>query len=218
LIIPIEMLAERYALDLAVVLHLGAHLGEEAEEYRRAGAEQVIWVEADPEVAARLAVAVEPFGHRAIQAVISDRDGDYADFFVASNDGRSSSLLTMNTHRQQHPEIVVTGAIRLRTTTIDSLCERGGIDRVDLITMDLQGAELLALRGGARSVESTRYIYTEVNVDDLYTGCPRIEALDAYLGGFTRLETALTPYGWGDAFYLRSDLVPPGAEPHAWIA
>jgi hypothetical protein len=124
----------------------------------------------------------------------------------------------MNTHREQHPEIVVTGAIQVLTTTIDSLCERYKIDRVDLITMDLQGAEMLALRGGARTLESTRCLYTEFNVDDLYTGCPSIEDLDAHLGGFTRLETALTPHGWGDAFYLRSDLVPPQAEPHAWIA
>ncbi len=218
LIIPIEGLIERYRIDLGVVLHLGAHLGEEADEYQRAGASQVIWVEADPGVFERLTTAVRPYGHRAIQAVISDRDDTETTFFVTSNDGKSSSLLPMKIHIQEHPDVVVTGRTRLRTTAVDTLCARYGIDNVDLITMDLQGAELLAIRGAARILESVRYVYTEVNVAELYTGCPMLDDIDAHLPKFVRREMAMTPHGWGDAFYIRADLAPAGIEPRTWIA
>ena len=217
-IIPISRLVERYDIDLGVVLHLGAHLGEEADEYQCAHATEVIWVEADPAIFERLAAAVRPYGHRAVQAVISDRDDAAATFFLTSNDGKSSSLFPMKTHVKEHPDVVVTGTTRLRTTAVDTLCAGHGISTVDLLTMDLQGAELLALRGATRTLESVQYVYTEVNVAELYEGGAMLEEMDAHLADFVRQETALTPHGWGDAFYIRADRVPPGTDPRTWMA
>ena len=218
MIIPIVDLVERYGIALGTVLHLGAHLGEEAVEYEAAGARDVVWVEADPNVAVRLADTVRPFGQRSVQALVSDRDGDEVDFHVSTNDGRSSSMLRMKTHLREHPEITVTASMRMRTTTVDTLCEQLGIDDVDLLTMDLQGAELLALRGAEGTLRTVRFVYTEVNVAELYEGCAQIDELDRQLAGFRRQETALTPHGWGDAFYVREEHVPPGIEPRAWTA
>jgi FkbM family methyltransferase len=218
LIIPIEQAVGRYGLELGVVLHLGAHLGEEAGEYHRAGARQVFWVEADPAVIDRLAAAVQPYGDVAIQALIADRDDEDVSFFVASNDGKSSSMLEMLTHREAHPDVSVVGQKTLRTTTVDTLCDRVGIRGVTLVTMDLQGAELLAVRGASSTLATARYVYTEVNVDELYVGAATIESLDQALAGFVRQETALTPHGWGDALYIRADLAPADVAPRTWRA
>jgi len=218
MIIPIVELVARYGITLGTVLHLGAHLGEEAPEYAAAGAPSVVWVEADPEVATRLGDAVAAYGHRAVQALVSDRDGDEVEFYRSANDGKSSSLLPMKTHLREHPDIPVVGSTRLRTTTVDTLCDELGIGAVDLLTMDLQGAELLALRGAKRTLTSVRYVYSEVNVDELYEGCAQLEEVDAALAGFRRMETALTPHGWGDAFYVRDAEVPEGLQPQRWTA
>jgi FkbM family methyltransferase len=217
-IIPITDLVERHHIDLGTVLHLGAHLGEEAADYERAGARHVVWVEAAPDVFARLAVAVEPFGHRALQALISDRDGQEVDFHLSDNDGKSSSLLAMKTHLHVHPDVAVIGSTRLGTTTVDTLCAHHTIGPVDLLTMDLQGAELLALRGATETLRSVRFVYTEVNVDELYAGCAQLDEIDEQLVGFVRMETALTPHGWGDAFYVRAGEVAPGVELRSWTA
>jgi hypothetical protein len=84
--------------------------------------------------------------------------------------------------------------------------------------MDLQGAELLALRGATETLRSVRFVYTEVNVDELYAGCAQLDEIDEQLVGFVRMETALTPHGWGDAFYVRAGDVAPGVELRSWTA
>ncbi len=218
MIIPIGELVTRHDIDLGTVLHLGAHLGEEADQYQRAGAREVVWVEADPDVAERLVVQVTPFGHRAINAVVSERDDREMTFHVADNDGRSSSLLEMETHLTQHPEVGVIGTKRLRTSTVDSICASHAVADVDLLTMDLQGAELMALRGATRTLQSVRFVYTEVNVEELYRGCATLEELDEHLHDFVRTDTALTEHGWGDAFYVRRNLVGSAIEPRTWHA
>jgi hypothetical protein len=76
--------------------------------------------------------------------------------------------------------------------------------------MDLQGAELHALRGGVKFLEGVDAVATEINFDELYVGCVRAPELDEFmqLHGFRRVETEMAQnnVGWGDALYLRVGL------------
>jgi FkbM family methyltransferase len=44
------------------------------------------------------------------------------------------------------------GAVEVETATIDSLIERGVLPRVDFIKMDIEGAELAAIKGASKSI------------------------------------------------------------------
>ena len=50
-----------------------------------------------------------------------------------------------------------------------------------------------------------RWIYTEVNFEELYEDCALVNELDCFLGRkhFTRVTTVDTGCGWGDALYQR---------------
>ena len=51
-----------------------------------------------------------------------------------------------------------------------------------------------------------QYIYTEVNIQEVYKGCNLIGELDDYLRrfGFERVAQQIyTDLGWGDAFYMK---------------
>jgi FkbM family methyltransferase len=50
-----------------------------------------------------------------------------------------------------HPSAGIPAGIRL--TTLDLFCEEHNVSRLDLIKMDIEGAELRALRGGVRSLQ-----------------------------------------------------------------
>ena len=82
--------------------------------------------------------------------------------------------------------------------------------RANLLTMDIQGAELMALRGGTETLRHVDAIQLEVNYDELYEGCPSIWDLDAFLEsqGFVRYKTD-TPFHrtWGDALYVRKPII-----------
>ena len=48
--IKIKEIKSRYSPNIKGILHLGAHHGEEAQEYYEAGYEQVIWIEGNPDL------------------------------------------------------------------------------------------------------------------------------------------------------------------------
>ena len=95
----------------------------------------------------------------------------------------------------------------MTTTRVDSLFDKNGInpEEFDFVNLDIQGVELQALKGFGRYLDNIKYIYTEVNSGEVYKNNDSIEDLDLFLSGFgfKRVETEMTPFEWGDAFYIR---------------
>ncbi len=204
--LALDDLRLKYGLRITGILHVGAHEGQEAEIYARNGVTEVTWVEANPNVIPRLRAHVEPLGHRVVLALVADRSGDEVDFHITNNE-QSSSILRMEMHQQEYPDVVVTDSIRCTTTTVDDLCALDGIAGFNMLALDVQGAELLALRGAQRVLEGIDYLYIEVNEIHLYEDGALLPELDAYLEEFKRVETKLGPQGWGDALYVRSTVL-----------
>jgi FkbM family methyltransferase len=75
---------------------------------------------------------------------------------------------------------------------------------IDFLKMDIQGAELMALRGASDSLTFAKALYLEVNEKELYKGCGQIEEIDTFLAPykFKRVLTKMTSHGWGDALYI----------------
>ena len=75
--------------------------------------------------------------------------------------------------------------------------------------MDVQGAELKVLKGIGDYISGFDYIYSEVNVASLYKNCVQLPELESYLDahGFVRRETNITEFEWGDAIFVRKELV-----------
>lgn len=200
-------LLKKHGIQLDGVLHLGAHVGQEAETYALNGARRVVWVEANPEVIETLRRNVSRFpGQSAHQAAVSDRDDLVVDFHLASN-GESSSLLRMKTHQKHYPHIPQYASIPVRTTTVDTLLKSAGISGSDLgfLNMDLQGAELKALRGMPDYLTHVRQIYTEVSFEELYEGCCLFQDLTGFLlaRGFSLTDLLPIEHGWGEALFVR---------------
>ena len=60
-------------------------------------------------------------------------------------------------------------------------------------------------KGFGEILNNIKYIYTEVNTASVYKDCALVGELDEYLSryGFSRVETKMTPFEWGDAFYIK---------------
>lgn len=72
---------------------------------------------------------------------------------------------------------------------------------------DIQGAELMALKGAGDLIKGAEVLYLEVNREPIYAGCALIDELDAWCDerGFVRVATVWTRAEWGDAVYIRKE-------------
>jgi FkbM family methyltransferase len=169
----------------------------------------MVFIEAIPDVYEKLKVNLSGYENAmAVNACLSDEDGKEVDFNISSNEGQSSSFLQFGTHKTAHPDVTFVDQIKLTTKRLDTLIDELNLNihEFNFLNMDLQGAELLALRGLGDYLRYFKYAYLEVNEKELYKGCALVEDIDLYmLGfGFRRAETMmLKHWGWGDAIYLR---------------
>lgn len=190
------------------VIHVGAHEGRELALYRRMGASPILFIEANPEVAARLrrAVADEP-DVTVAECAITDGRADTAVLHVTSMD-QSSSLLPLGEHLTLYPGIVETRAVVVPAVSLDALIARLGLDPAafNLLNIDIQGAELPALRGALGTLAHIEAVNTEINFRELYRGGTFFHELAAFLHGLGFVcEAATCPYdpSWGDALFVR---------------
>lgn len=97
--------------------------------------------------------------------------------------------------------------------TVDSIrlngwAEEVGVRDIDILWIDLQGAELKAFQGMDTLLLRTKIIFTEVEFKEMYLGQPLFREVNRYLSanGFCLLK--LYPADWfGNALYVRKDTV-----------
>ena len=184
--------------------HIGAHECEEIQFYNKLGLklEDVVWIDA---MTSKVNEATQRGIPNVYNAVITDKD-DEEIIFNVSNNVQSSSVLEFGTHSQEHPWVVYVDKINLKSITIDTFFERNNIDasKYNFWNFDIQGAELMALKGATQSIKYAKAIYLEVNEKELYKNCGLITEIDTFLlqYNFKRVLTNITQHGWGDALYI----------------
>jgi len=196
-------LCKTIGITVKGILHVGAHTAEELVAYNQYGITNVVWVEAN----AQLVEHLKQRGiNNVIHAAVSDKEQDVT--FHISNNKQSSSILELGTHLDHYPSIQYIAEVTMKSKTLKTIYEENQLD-VDMYNMwnlDIQGVELLALKGAQDILNHVDVIYTEVNYEAVYKNCPRMWDIDNYLRdfGFTRFSTSLVGQGWGDAVYLKN--------------
>ena len=136
----------------------------------------------------------------------SNESGNKIKLHIANNT-QSSSILKLGKHSDLYPDIKYINEMDVETDTINQIFQKKyNIREFNFINLDIQGAELLALKGSDKILSHIDAIYTEVNLDEIYLNCAKIEEIDEYLKkfGFERvlLETPDSDL-WGDALYIK---------------
>lgn len=201
----IDFLKSVKRLDINVkgVIHVGAHWGQEYDVYKDCGASHCVFIEPCKEALRVLRQRLAAYDDVIIyNCACSDHEGNEVMNVSNANQGMSNSLLKPVKHLEYYPEIPFMEGERVPVRTLDSLPITR--ERYNVLAMDVQGAELLVLKGAVQTLKHIDCIYTEVNDEELYEGCARVSELDAFLYEFTRTESKwVSGKGWGDAIYVR---------------
>lgn len=178
----------------AVVLDVGAHYLEEAC-HLIPYLEGVEWhaFEADPACCRGCAEFVVPLLERrgwkvaVRQVAVCDEVGERELYLSERKTGEpwtaSSSICRPKNVLAAYPWLHFPRQIRVPSTTLDAYCSSAGIIRVDLLKMDVQGAEISVVRGGQETLKRTRYVVTEVVENEEYEGQVGLDGLVAAMPG-----------------------------------
>ncbi len=164
-------------------MHVGANTGQERALYSEYGL-RVLWVEPIAEVFDELVANLASYPRqRAIRALLTDQDDAEYDFGISSNKGQSSSLLPLARHREMWPRIEYVESRRLRGITLQSLFRRERLSARDYqaLVLDVQGAELMVLKGAGDLLQEFRFIKAEAADFESYAGGARLDDLQVYL-------------------------------------
>ena len=206
MLIDFNYIVNKYSMPNGII-HIGAHLMEERGRYLANKLDNTIWIEANPKVFSQIDfINKEENKEQAFNFAISDIDNSIYKFYITNN-GESSSILELDKHKIHHPHIHVTEVIEVESKRMDTLINENNINikNYDFINLDIQGAELLAMKGFGNYLNNIKFIYTEVNIESLYKDCALLHNIDEFLKEFKfeRVETFITQFNWGDALYIK---------------
>ncbi len=219
MLLDLHQICNKYSFKPKGVIHVGAHLAEEFPLYNSLGINNVIWIEGNEKIFNQINNNLKTIpGQIPLLAIVSDEDGKEFKFNISDNgkndqfSTHASSILEPGKHLDHYPHVTFKETETVTSITLDTLLSDNSIDTslYDFINLDIQGAELLALQGFKKGLPNINYVYLEVNEVEIYKGCPLIGDIDNFLKnlGFERTETHMTVQEWGDAFYIRKELIP----------
>jgi FkbM family methyltransferase len=152
---------------------------------------------------------------RLVERAVCDVDGDtvfhpidgtrtrtpHAD----GNIGASSLYLASGDYPHEQ---YVQGTICVPATRLDTWARGAGVDAVDVLWMDVQGAELRVLRGMGELLRTVRIIHTEVEFRSIYSGQALFPEVDGFLraAGFVQRATMYRDEWFGNLVYVRAEL------------
>jgi FkbM family methyltransferase len=202
--------------NVKVIFDIGAANGRTSEQYHQAFPNATIY-------------SFEPFpdSFKALQSFAQDKPyivplnfavSDQvatADFHVtALNDASSlfSPNMTGSSFDRHH---VHKNTIQVKTTTIDAICAQYQIGQIDLLKLDTQGAELIALKGASKILGEKRIklIYSEVQFIHLYKGAAQFFEINHFLDSvslrlfniYNLSHNQKGQLAWGDAIFIHKE-------------
>lgn len=212
----------KYNLNVTGILHVGAHYGEEYNEYINTfGSDTPIamWEASkdnfdilhnrlqnnNPYIQQDVPqdIKVSPASLTLIQRGVGSFDCTTTLYKETANNGQSNSVLKPELHTVQYPGIVFNDIEEIKISPLDKWHLS---NLFNFLNIDIQGFELQAFLGAKKTLSNIDYIVTEVNRAELYENCATVDEIDWYLSkwNFRRVETSWAGNSWGDAFYVKS--------------
>jgi FkbM family methyltransferase len=198
-----------------VVIDGGAHLGDMPERFGALlPAAEFHCFEPDPTLWETLKrkFAGNPRVH-VVQAALGDVAGK-AQFNINVSRPTNSLLPSSESLQPDLKQLCETvEQVEAEIVTIDEYCRANSIERVDVIKLDLQGYDYLALKGAEAMLKKAGVVLVEVLFKEIYKGChgfPDILDLmresDFYLYTLCGLRYgADSQLHWADAIFVKKD-------------
>jgi FkbM family methyltransferase len=201
------------------IVHVGAHQAEEFEIYLKMGISDFLLIEANPMIFDVLNDKFNAVDNVCLENVaISDSSGFITFNIHKSRSGsvESSSIFEMDQLKKIVESMETIEKFQVPSITLDDLLlnsEKYALSKYNLLVLDIQGAELLALKGAIKCIDFFDYVIVEVNLISMYeSGATEIEINNFLVkNGFDRVFSVIHELhkneeyfpAWGESLYKR---------------
>lgn len=178
-----RLLAQR---EVKAIFDVGANIGQTARRYRRWFRDANIWsFEPLPDTYAELEKTHA--GDRKIETrreAVGEEVGR-ATFHVNAKN-YNHSLLGAAKDGDKWAAIDHVGEIEVPVTSVDAFCAEHGIETLDILKTDTEGADMLALRGASRMLSEGKIglVFSEVLFVPIFEGQATFNEMLTYLDGY----------------------------------
>jgi FkbM family methyltransferase len=126
--------------------------------------------------------------------------------FVSEIDGNfwcSNSILKPKDHLVVNPHVKFEKEVQVQGINLDDWFQMKGLDHIDMMWLDIQGAEPAVLKAAPNILSRTKFIYTEVSLVELYEGTPVYTEFKKFMEskGFEVMEESLPSADSGDVLF-----------------
>lgn len=206
MILDFNSLFEKYNMKIKGVIHVGAHFGQEHHFYKSKNITNIVYFEP---LKNTFNVLKQNIGHDAIlfNLALGNETKEVEMFVESNNQGQSSSILEPKLHKSQYPGIVFDKKETVHMKKLDDV--ELEFNSYNFINIDVQGYELEVFKGATKILDKIDYIIAEINRDELYENCTKIDELKDFLGsfGFILKEEDWAGGTWGDGFFIKKNLL-----------
>lgn len=173
--------------DDAVVVEVGANNGGHSRMFLKTFPDgQVHCFEPDPRCIKKWRAGTKDARATLYECAVGDEDGEVTfhlsdgretEGFPEGWDSSSSLLPPTSTKFKRWPWLRFERKLTVPCVKLDTWFLSSGLERIDFLWADVQGAEALLISGAKTALSKTRYLYTEYGRDQYYQGQPSLDEL-----------------------------------------
>lgn len=189
--------------EIKTIIDIGSRDGYQSLEFRNWFPDSnIILFEANPNQIQECINVTKNHNITVIPKAVGDFNGK-TKFYICSGNVGGSSLLKVNNHPRSRQWFQ--SEIEVDITRLDKWCSDNKITDVDLLWVDVQGAEKMVFNGCGKILDNVKAICTEVELSHMYHNSTLKDELDFMLEnrGFVEVQT----YHMGDKIKSVEDLV-----------
>jgi 2-O-methyltransferase len=190
-----------------VIIDCGAHIGMDTVQFAKITGSTLHAFEPIDEVYDSLVKNTSAFSNiTTYKIALSDFDGE-AEMYVSSGDSDgSSSLLKPKEHIKDHPEVLFNKMQKVKCQTLDTWAKENNIDKIDMLWLDMQGAEQKMLSVSDTMLNTVQIIHSEVSLKETYENVETYQSFKNLLlqkGFEVLLEAIPEGYDMGNVLFIR---------------
>jgi FkbM family methyltransferase len=203
MILDFNELITKYRINIKGIIHIGGHYGQEYDLYRVLNVPVIFFEPLSNNYRILKDKVKNNDNVQTFQCALGNENKKILMNVETVNNSQSSSILKPKKHLEQYPHITFDHIEEVHMFRLDDIeIEK---ENYNFLNIDVQGYELEVLKGSVDILKNIDYIISEVNRDEVYENCAKVEELDQFLNqfNFERNETNWMGGIWGDAFYIK---------------